>query len=75
MTKEVYIRSIRFIGENSPKKRQLKIKLNTGITITVEAVYEGWEQWGGTQEELWHTVAICDRYNYWLHGGVNPNNE
>lgn len=66
------ISSIRFIGENKPKHRKLKVRLSNGAKITIEPCHESWQQFGGTVPELQVTVPVADRYNDWLHGGVLP---
>lgn len=68
----IYIKSIRYLYENTPSRRQLKIKLNTGATVTAEACYESWQQWGGTTEELYITMPTVEAHNDWLHGDERP---
>ena len=65
----IYIKSISFIGENRKNKRKVKVKLSNKTTITIKSCYESWQQYGGTQDELWITVPIAEKYNEWLHGG------
>lgn len=66
------IRSITYLSENRPSKRELKIKLSNGTTIRACACHESWEQWGGTTEELYITMPIVEAHNEWLHGGNKP---
>jgi len=68
-----YIKSVRYLYENVPSRRQLKIKLSSGSTVTAESCYESWQQWGGTRDELYITLPIVDAHNEWLHGGERPN--
>lgn len=72
MSGDPYIKSIRYLYEKRPSRRQLKIKLSSGSTITAEACYESWQQWGGTQSELCATMPIVENHNDWLHGGERP---
>lgn len=69
----LYIRSIRYLYENRPRQRKLRLELSNGTRITAEACYESWQQWGGTTEELGVTVPIVEAHNDWLHGGSRPN--
>ena len=70
------IKSINFIGENRPKNRKIKIKLDTGSLIIIESCFESWQQYGGTNEELFFTMPIAEKFNNWLHGGdMNFNNK
>lgn len=62
------IKSTHFLNENNVEKRKIKVTLTNGTKITIEACHESWEQWGGTEEELWLTVPIAEKHNNWLHG-------
>ena len=66
------IRSITYLYERQPSRRQLKIKLSNGTTIRAESCHESWEQWGGTVEELYVTMPTVEAHNDWLHGGERP---
>ncbi len=66
---KLYIKEIRFLSENCPSKRQLKITLSNGTVVRARAWFESWEQWGGTVDELWITESTTNRYDEWLHGG------
>jgi len=66
------IKSISYLNENRPSKRQLKIKLTNGTTIRAESCHESWQQWGGTTEELYVTMPVVESHNKWLHGGNRP---
>jgi len=68
----IYIKSIKYIGENRKNSRKLKIKLSTGSTVTAESCYEGWQQYGGGEKELYVTMPIVEKHNEWLHGGERP---
>lgn len=70
--KNLYIKSIRYLYENKPSKRQLKIILSNRRVIRAEACHESWEQWGGTTEELYVTMPVVENHNDWLHGGERP---
>jgi len=64
----IRIRSIRFLGINRKSSRKIKVALSTGNTVTIEACCESWEQYGGTEQELWVTMPIAEKYVGWLHG-------
>ena len=72
MNKEPYIKSIYYMGENRPSRRKLRILLSNGSVIHAEACNESWEQWGGTESELFITMPIIEKHNDWLHGGDRP---
>lgn len=65
----ITIKNVKFLYENRPSQRKIKVKLSTGATVTIESCYESWEQYGGTKEELFVTMPIAEQYNGWLHGG------
>jgi len=67
------VKKIEYLGENKPSKRALKITLSNGTKIRAEKCYESWEQWGGTQSELYISMPIVEAHNDWLHGGERPN--
>jgi hypothetical protein len=66
------IKKIEYLSENRPSKRQLKITLNNGTIIRAQACYESWQQWGGTENELWATMPTVEAHNDWLHGLAKP---
>lgn len=66
------IKKIEYLNENRPSRRQLKITLSNKRVIRAESCYESWEQWGGTQEELYITMPTVERHNGWLHGRRRP---
>ena len=68
----MYIKSIRYINQNRKNARKIKVKLNTGSTITIESCHESWQQYGGSTEELGFTVYLAESHNDWLHGGFLP---
>ena len=67
-----HIQSIHYLYEGNPSKRQLKFILSNGTIIHAEACYESWQQWGGTESELWITMPTVEKHNDWLHGGDRP---
>jgi hypothetical protein len=67
-----YIKKITYIGETKPSKRQLKITLNNGTVVRAEKCYESWQQWGGTEKELYITMPIVEKHNEWFHGSQRP---
>ena len=62
------VKKIQYLHRNQPSRRQLKLTLSNGTVIRAEACHESWEQWGGTNEELYVTMPIVERHNAWLHG-------
>ena len=70
---DCYVRSIRFLEDNGRSDRKIKVKLSSGSTVTIEKCYESWEQYGGTEDELYVTMPIAEEYNGWLHGEERPN--
>jgi hypothetical protein len=70
--KTIKIKSVQYLRENRPSKRELKIKLNNSTTVRASACHESWEQWGGTTEELYITMPFVEAHNDWLHGGSKP---
>ncbi len=68
----VFIRSVEYLHESKPSKRQLKITLSNGTVVRAEACYESWQQWDGTESELRITMPIVEDHNDWLHGGDRP---
>lgn len=74
------IRSISYLNERSKSRRQLKIRLSDGTlggtaVIRAESCEESWQQWGGTERELFITMPIVEAHNDWLHGGDRPQYE
>jgi hypothetical protein len=67
-----HIRSITYLYEKQPSRRQLKIKLSNGRSIRAESCHESWQQWGGTTDELYITMPTVEAHNGWLHGGERP---
>lgn len=68
----MHIKSIAYLYENTPSRRQIKMKLSNGTVIRAESCHESWQQWGGTEEELYVTMPTVERHNEWLHGGERP---
>ena len=68
MAKDLAISKVEFLFVNQPKRRKIKVRLNNGTIIYIESCYESWQQYGGTQTELYLTMPIAERYNDWLHG-------
>lgn len=62
------IRKVEFLYQNTPSRRKIKVTMRSGNRVYIEPLYEGWQQYGGRESELWETVAIAEKYNGWLHG-------
>ena len=62
------IKKVEFLYQNQPKRRKVKVTMTSGNVIYIESCYESWQQYGGTEDELWETVSIAEKYNAWLHG-------
>jgi len=71
----IYIKSIRYLYENKPSRRKLKIELNNGTIVYAQSCHESWQQWGATEEELFITMPTVEAHNDWLHGGERPSIE
>ena len=68
MAQELRIRNIKLLYVNQPSRRKVKVTLTNGTIIYIEACYESWQQYGGTERELWLTVPGAKKYDDWLHG-------
>ena len=62
------IKKVEFQYQNQPSRRRIKVTLTNGTRIFIESCYEGWQQYGGTTEELSLTMHLAEKYNDWLHG-------
>ena len=60
--------SVEYLNEGDVDARELLITLSNGTEIHACACYESWEQWGGTQDELYVSMPIVEQNNAWLHG-------
>ena len=68
MKSGIKVKKIEFLYVNQPKRRKIKVKLNTGSVVYIEPLYESWQQYGGYEDELYVTMPIAEKYNDWLHG-------
>lgn len=66
---EYKIENVEFLNVNNPDERKIKVTLDNGTIIYIEACYESFMQYGGSTDELKETVDIAEKYNRWLHGG------
>lgn len=62
-----WIEDINFNESNETNDREVVVTLNNGTEIHIVSCYESWEQYGGTKDELYTTVAVADLCNDWLH--------
>lgn len=62
------VSKIELRGVSRKGKRYIKVTLTNGTRITIVPCQEGWEQYGGTRDELYVTVPVAERFNAWLHG-------
>lgn len=62
------IKKVEFLYQNQPNRRKIKVTLTSGNVVYIVRCYESWEQYGGTEDELWKTMPIAERNNRWLHG-------
>ena len=69
---KIYIKKIEYPYEKQKSHRQLKMTLSNKTVVRAVACYESWEQWGGTEEELYITMPTVEKHNGWLHGGGRP---
>lgn len=68
MFREPKISKVEFLYVNQPSRRKIKVTLNNKTRIYIESCYESWQQYGGTKDELYLTMPIAEKYNWWLHG-------
>ena len=70
MSKAISVVTILF-GE-AVDDRKIEVTLSDGTVITIEALHESWQQYGGTTDDLYITQPIAEAHNDWLHGGELP---
>lgn len=63
----INVKKIELLYINSRNRRKVKVTLTNKTVIYIEACHESWEQYGGTEKELWLTVPIAEKFNSWLH--------
>ena len=66
---EPFIKEVRLVGFDTPDKREVKVNLSNGTTVSILPLYGGFQQTECTQAESAVTVDIANRYNGWLNGG------
>ena len=66
---EPEIAEIRLLNCNEPDKREIKVILTNGNTVTIHGLYEGFEQYGATGAEMAVTLDVARRFTKWLNGG------
>ena len=71
----VSVNKIELLNVDKVEDREVKVTLSNGTEIHIVPCYESWQQYGGTTEELGLTVDIAGRYNAWLHGEEEYNEE
>ena len=69
---DTYIKSITYLGESRPSRRELRLQLSNGDTVHAVRCYEAWQQWGASESDLYITMPIVEQHNDWLHGGERP---
>ena len=65
---EPVIKEVRLVGFDTPDKREVKINLSNGTTVSILPLYGGFQQTGCTQAEAAVTVDIANRFCGWLNG-------
>lgn len=65
---EPEIREIRLLGYGTPADRKVEVLLTNGTTVTITALYEGFQQTGCTKREAAVTVDVALRFSGYLHG-------
>ena len=73
MAKEIKISRVELLYWSQPGRRKIKVRLNNGTRIYIERCHESWEQYGGTTKELFVTMPIAEKYNGWLHEGMEDD--
>lgn len=66
---EPEVSEIRLLNCNEPDKREIKVILTNGNTVTIHGLYEGFEQYGATRAEMAVTLDVARRFTKWLNGG------
>ena len=66
---EPEVSEIRLLNCNEPDKREIKVILTNGNTVTIHGLYEGFEQYGATGAEMAITLDVARRFTKWLNGG------
>ena len=69
---EYKIESVEVIDSKNPENRKVKVRLNNGTIVFIESCLESWQQYGGTNDELYATQPVAEYYDDWLHGGDEP---
>ncbi len=65
---KIYVEDVTLNEGEDLESRECICTLSNGTEIHIVACYESWQQYGGTQNELWLTVDIAEAINDWLHG-------
>ena len=65
---EATIREIRLMNVSDIENRKVEVDLSNGTTVTIEALYEGFQQYNCNKIEAAITLSIAQKFNNWLHG-------
>lgn len=49
--------------------RKVIVTLDNGTKITIVGCCESFEQYGGTEDELWSSIGVAYAFTDWLQGG------
>lgn len=59
---------INLIDNEDPEQRRIETTLSNGTVVKAESCYESWQQWGGTETELYITMPVAEALLFWLQG-------
>lgn len=63
MKRDLFIKSEKITRNKTGKIKRVVFTLSNGTKITAEPCHESWQQWGGTQSELWITIKRVEQLN------------
>ena len=72
--KQISIKNIKFLYNNIPSRRKIKVTLTNNVIVYIVPCHESYEQYGGNSDELYITLPIAMKFNGWLHGKDLTNN-
>ena len=73
--KRYQILSVDLEDDGDIDDRKVIVTLENGTKITIESCYESFQQYGGTENELWSSIGVAYAFTPWLHGDDHYTNE
>lgn len=68
--KKYEVVDVKYLNDSDVENRELKITLDNGTEITAVACMESFEQWGGTEDEMWSALPTIKENLAWLQGAL-----